>query len=67
MYEIMIDNQSEVASVNFPTFENNGIIRSCLGFVLIAQQWDMVKKILRKGCIINITDRDYGFDGSLFR
>ena len=56
MYEILIENTSEVASVNFPAFENNDVVRSCLASVIIEKEWKMVDKLLAKGAVLNLTE-----------
>ena len=56
MYEILIENASETASVNFPAFERNGIVRSCLASALLAKEWDIVNKLLTKGAVLNVTE-----------
>ena len=56
MFEIMIDNRSETASVNFPAFETGGIVRSCLAFLLIEKEWEMIDKFLARGAVLNVTE-----------
>ena len=56
MYEIMINNTSEASSVNFPAFEKNAVVRSCLASVIISKEWDIANKLLNQGAVVNTTE-----------
>ena len=56
MYQVLIDNSIEEASVNFPAFESGGVVRSNLGAALLAKKWGVVDKLITNGAVLNTTE-----------
>ena len=53
MCKVMMENNIENASLNFPAFEREDMVRSCLGYVVFSEEWDMVPLMLKNGAILN--------------
>ena len=56
MYQVMIDNSIEEASVNFRAFESGGVVRSNLGAALLVKKWDVLDKLIANGAVLNTTE-----------
>ena len=57
MYDILITNDIENACVNFPVKKNkDGTFQSSLAMALFFRQWDIAKRLIDRGAVLNASE-----------
>ena len=56
IYQTLINNGIENACLNFPAFEQSGVVRSILGYVLLRREWKLASQLIKHGAILNAAE-----------